>query len=190
MKTRVIQSLRLLLVMTILTGALYPVLITVLGQLAFPRKISGSLVVRDGKVIGSELIGQRFTGERYFWPRPSAIDYDPLPSGASNYGPTSDTLKKLTEERRARFIMSNGLMSETIVPAEMLFTSGSGIDPNISPDAADLQVDRVAAARRFDDSKKDRLRQLIHQLTEPRQFGVLGESCVNVLDLNLALDGL
>ena len=178
----------MLLVMTILTGVLYPVLMTVIAQLVFPNKSNGSMIEKNGEVVGSELIAQKFQSDKYFWCRPSATDYNPLPSGASNLGPTSKALKDSVEERRKQFVEKNFLPQNTIVPTEMLFASGSGIDPQISPEAAFLQVDRIAQARGFDEQKKTLLKTLVQNQIETLQFGFLGEPRVNVLKLNLALD--
>lgn len=176
--------------MTVFTGILYPLFMTLVANLIFPYQAKGSFIKVDGKIVGSQLIGQSFTGEKYFWPRPSAIDYNPLPSGGSNYGPTSDTLKKLVELRRADFIRLNGLTTYTRVPADMLFASGSGLDPDISPEAAELQVDRIAKARGFDSLHTVELRQLVkHHITHP-ELGFLGDQRVNVLELNISLDSL
>jgi len=178
----------MLLVMTVLTGVLYPVLMTVIAQLVFPCKSNGSMIERNGEIVGSELIAQKFQSDKYFWCRPSAIDYNPLPSGASNLGPTSKALKDSVEERRKHFIELNFLPPNTIVPTEMLFASGSGIDPHISPEAAFLQVNRITQARGFDEQKKTLLKTLVQNHIEAPQFGFLGEPRVNVLKLNLALD--
>jgi K+-transporting ATPase ATPase C chain len=153
MKTQAIIALKFLLLMTILTGIIYPLLMTGVAQFIFPAKANGSLVEKDGKIIGSQLIGQKFDSSIYFWSRPSAIGYNPIPSGASNYGPTSDTLKKLVTERRVSFAVKNSMTDITIIPEEMIFASGSGLDPHISPEAAMLQLARVATARNLDETK-------------------------------------
>ena len=190
MKTQTIIALKFLLVMTILTGIIYPLVMTVLAQVAFPSKSNGSLILKDGKVIGSELIGQKFDSSIYFWSRPSSIGYNPIPSGASNYGPTSDTLKKLVNSRREVFAKNNSIDNLMGVPLEMIFASGSGLDPHISPAAAKLQVERIAQARHFDSSQKQNLVETVKKLTEKPQFLILGEERINVLNLNLALDKL
>jgi K+-transporting ATPase ATPase C chain len=190
MKKQILISLKMLLVMTILTGVLYPVLITIIAQFVFPNKSNGSMIERNGNIVGSELIAQKFQSDRYFWSRPSAIDCNPLPSGASNLGPTSDTLRKIVVRRKKDFIMKNHLSPDTVVPTEMLFASGSGIDPHVSPEAALMQVDRIAQARGFDDRKKTALMKLVRNHIEEPQFGIFGEPRVNVLKLNLALDYL
>jgi len=173
--------------MTILTGIVYPLFMTGIAQLTFPSKANGSLIKKDGKIIGSELIGQKFDSSIYFWSRPSVIGYNPIPSGASNYGPTSDTLKKQVTARRVLFAKMNSISDPLAVPKEMLFASASGLDPHISQKAALLQVDRVAKARNFNAIQKQKLVQSVKNLTEMPQFLVLGEERVNVLILNLEL---
>jgi K+-transporting ATPase ATPase C chain len=187
MKTQTIIALKFLLVMTILTGIVYPLFMTGIVQLTFPSKANGSLIKKDGKIIGSELIGQKFDSSIYFWSRPSAIGYNPIPSGASNYGPTSDTLKKQVTARRVLFAKMNSISDPLAVPKEMLFASASGLDPHISQKAALLQVDRVAKARNLNAIQKQKLVQSVKNLTEMPQFLVLGEERVNVLILNLEL---
>jgi K+-transporting ATPase ATPase C chain len=188
MKTQTIIALKFLLVMTILTGIIYPLVMTGISQVAFPSKSNGSLILKDGKVIGSELIGQKFDSTVYFWSRPSAIGYNPVPSGASNYGPTSDTLKKLVNMRKEYFAKNNSASNLTDVPLEMIFASGSGLDPHISPAAAQFQIERIALARHFDNSQKQKLVETVKSLTENPQFLILGEERINVLKLNIELD--
>jgi len=188
MKTQTIIALKFLFVMTILTGIVYPLVMTGIAQLTFPSKANGSLIKKDGKIIGSELIGQKFDSTIYFWSRPSAIDYNPIPSGASNLGPTSDKLKKQVVERRISFATMNTITDTTAVPKEMLFASASGLDPHISQKAALLQVDRVAKARNFNIVQKQNLVQIVKNLTETPQFLVFGEERINVLILNLELN--
>ena len=173
--------------MTVLTGVVYPLVMTGLAQLGFPLKANGSLILKDGKVIGSELIGQKFDSTIYFWSRPSAVGYNPIPSGASNYGPTSDTLLKQVTARRKLFSKMNSV-DISAIPKEMIFASASGLDPDISPEAALLQIDRIVKARHFDDVQKEKLIKKINDLTEMPQFLFLGEKRINVLDLNLELD--
>jgi len=188
MKTQTMIALKFLLVMTILTGIIYPLVMTGLAQVAFPSKSNGSLILKDGKVIGSELIGQKFDSSIYFWSRPSSIGYNPIPSGASNYGPTNDTLKKLIDTRREVFAKNNSIDNMMDVPLEMIFASGSGLDPHISPSAAQLQVERIAQARNFDSNQKQKLTETVKNLTEKPQFLILGEERINVLNLNIELD--
>ena len=190
MKTQTIIALKFLLVMTILTGIAYPLFMTGAAQLTFPSKANGSLVMRNGKIIGSELIGQKFDSTIYFWSRPSAIGYNPIPSGASNYGPTSDTLKKQVTARRIFFAAKNSIKDMNAIPKEMIFASGSGLDPHISPEAALHQSERVAKARNFNEAQKQKLQQLITDKTEGLQFFLFGEPRINVFELNLAVDNI
>ena len=190
MKTQSIIALKFLLVMTILTGIIYPLFMTGVAQLSFPDKANGSLITKDGKIIGSELIGQKFDSTIYFWSRPSAIGYNPIPSGASNYGPTSDTLKKQVKQRRILFANANSVNDIMTIPKEMIFASGSGLDPHISPEAALLQIERVVKARNLNSIQKQELVIVLKNLTEAPQFSCLGEERINVLDLNLELDKL
>lgn len=188
MKKNFIDSLKILFVMTVLTGILYPVLITLLAQVIFPALANGSFVKMGHRIVGSELIGQQFQSDRYFWSRPSAIDYNPIPSGGSNLGPTSDSLKQLVEKRRIDFVQMNKLPPGTNVPDEMLHASASGIDPHISPLAARLQADRVVRARGLDSAATKKLLALIEHSIQAPELGFLGEPRVNVLKLNIALD--
>jgi K+-transporting ATPase ATPase C chain len=190
MKTQTIIAIKFLLVMTVLTGVIYPFIMTGVAQLAFPARANGSLVMKDGKIIGSELIGQKFDSSIYFWSRPSAIDYNPIPSGASNLGPTSDNLKKQVAERRRLFATNNSLADTSAIPKEMLFASASGLDPHISPEAALLQLKRVAMARNLNETQKQKVQQLIKDKTEEPQFLLFGEPRINVFELNLSLDSV
>jgi K+-transporting ATPase ATPase C chain len=184
----IIISIKLFLFFTILTGAVYPLLVTGIAQVIFPEKANGSLIVKDNKIIGSELIGQQFDAKEYFTSRPSINSYNPLPSGGSNYGLTNLKLKNLVADRKKQFIVFNQLDSLAEVPSEMLFASASGLDPHISQKAALLQVDRITKARNFNIIQKQNLIQSVKNLTETPQFLVLGEERVNVLILNLELD--
>lgn len=183
-------SLKIFLFLTVLTGIVYPLLVTGIAQLAFPAQANGGLISENNKIIGSKLIGQQFDTAVYFSSRPSAVAYNPLPSGGSNFGLTNLKLKNLVAERKSQFIAFNQLDSLTVIPSEMLFASASGLDPHISPQAALLQVNRVAKARNFNSSQKQRLIDLIHSDTENPQYGVLGEERINVLNLNMQLDRL
>lgn len=168
-------SLRFMIVMTILTGFLYPAVMTGTSKIFFPERANGSLVKnKDGKITGSELIAQGFKNEKYFWPRPSAVDYNPMPSGGSNFSPTSQDSVAKVKERQAQ-----GLTDES------LYASGSGLDPHISPANAYHQVARVAKARGM---SEDAIHAIVTTNVEHRQLGFLGEERVNVLKLNLALD--
>ncbi len=189
-----LPAVRLLLALTFLTGIVYPLLITGIAHELFPRQAGGSLLASHGRIVGSALLPEKFSSNKYFWPRPSAGDdgtnYVAVPSSASNFGPTSSNLVATAQSRLTAFKMANGLESNAPVPAEMVFASGSGLDPDISPEAARLQINRVAAARNFSQEQKRALSNLVHREIEPPQFGFLGEPRVNVLLLNLALDSI
>jgi len=182
-----LPALRALVVLTVLTGIVYPLAITGIAQVAFADKADGSLVERDGTVVGSSLIGQSFAGRpEYFWSRPSAAGdgYDPLASSASNLGPESPDLLAAVEERRTVAAALDGTDPADVAP-DALLASGSGLDPHISPAYADQQVQRVARERGL---SADVVRRLVTEHTEGRSLGFLGEPGVNVLLLNLALD--
>ena len=181
----ILASIRMLLAMTLLTGLLYPLAVTGLAKTFWHAQAEGSMLNRDGLVIGSSLIAQKFTSDKYFWPRPSACDYNASGSSGSNYGPTSAALKKAVDDRRTALLKAHPGQAE--IPEDLLFASGSGLDPHISPAAARYQVERVAKARKLEAAK---IAALLERSVEPPQFGVLGEARVNVLELNLALDGL
>jgi K+-transporting ATPase ATPase C chain len=184
----IIIALRLILVMMVLTGILYPLVVTGIAQVVFPNKANGSMRVVDEKIIGSELIGQKFVSERYFWSRPSAIDYNPIPSGATNFGPTSATLQDIIQQRRAEFCSANWISSKSNVPVDMIFASASGVDPHISPEAARLQIDRIAQARSLTREQKAKLTVLVEHCIEGPQLKIFGDPRVNVFRLNIALD--
>jgi K+-transporting ATPase ATPase C chain len=186
MKTLMI-SLKIFVFFTLLTGIIYPLFVTGMAQFLFPVKANGSLVVKDNKVIGSELIGQQFDSPAYFSSRPSAVSYNPLPSGGSNYGLTNVKLKNLVLERKNRFIAFNLLDSITVIPSEMLFASASGLDPHISPEAAYLQVDRIVKYRGYMPEQHKEVIKLIKNLTEEPQFHLLGQERINVFLLNLGI---
>jgi len=183
---QLLPGLRMTIVMTVLTGLIYPGIVTGLCQMLFPRQANGSLDIKDGKIIGSTLIGQNFTKPEYFQPRPSAAGngYDATASSGSNLGPTSQKLVDRVKTSVETFHKSNPDFTGTI-PADLLLASGSGLDPHLSPESAQAQVDRVAKARGA--SAQD-IRALVAQLTEGRDLGFLGEPRVNVLRLNEALD--
>lgn len=177
--------------MSFVMGIAYPLLITIIAQSAMPHKSSGDLIKVNGKIVGAKLIAQKFASDKYFWARPSSIDYNTLPSGGSNLGPTSVVLKKSVSERKAAIAKAQNLTTSASIPSELLFSSGSGLDPHISPATAFFQVDRIAKARKMDDeSSKDAIKKLIDKLTEKRLFGFLGTPIVNVLELNIAIDDL
>jgi K+-transporting ATPase ATPase C chain len=171
---------------------LYPLVMTVFAQLFFHNQADGSLVMRNGKIIGSALLAQQFQGTNYFWPRPSANSYGTGPTGisassGSNFGPTSGKLQAGVSNNAVAFLTGNNLATNATVPADMVYASASGLDPHISPEAARLQIARVAASRGL---SEDKVRELVERFVEPPQWGFLGESRVNVLVLNVALDEL
>jgi potassium-transporting ATPase KdpC subunit len=176
-----------LVVFTVLVGLAYPMLMFGVGQAVFGGGADGSLVRRGGQVVGSSLIGQSFTDPRYFWGRPSAAGdgYDAGASGASNLGPTSRRLAGEVAARVQALLAANPGSTAADIPAELVTASGSGLDPDISPAAAEFQVPRVAGDRGLDPSL---VRDLVRRHTQGRELGVLGEPRVNVLELNLALD--
>lgn len=180
-------SLRMLVVLTVLLGVAYPLLMTGFAQVAFPGRADGSLIERDGTVIGSSLLGQSFVGRpEYFQSRPSAAGdgYDPLASSASNLGPENPDLIAVIEERRTAAVELDGTDPLSVAP-DALLASASGLDPHISPEYAEQQVDRIASVRSMSAAE---VRVLIDRYTEGRVIGFLGEPGVNVLELNLALD--
>jgi K+-transporting ATPase ATPase C chain len=189
MKTLII-SMKILLFFTVLTGIIYPLAITGIAQLLFPGKSNGSLVYKNNIPVGSSLIGQKFDTAIYFSSRPSAIGYNPLPSGGSNLSMTSSKLKIIASERITRFLKVNRLDSTALIPSEMIFASASGLDPHISYQAALLQLDRVAISRNFTEKQKQILHGLINRHLEPPEFNLFGESRVNVLLLNLDVDSI
>ena len=183
---QLLPGLRMTLVLTVLTGLIYPGIVTGLCQMLFPKQANGSLEYKDGKVIGSTLIGQNFTKPEYFQPRPSSAGngYDATASSGSNLGPTNQKLIDRVKASADKFRQDNPNFTGTI-PADLLTTSGSGLDPHLSPESADAQAERVAKARGA--SPQD-IRALVAQFTEGRDLGFLGEPRVNVLRLNEALD--
>ena len=188
MQTPFLQSVRMLAVLTVVTGIAYPLLVTGIAAVAFPDQAGGSLVREGDTVRGSALLGQPFSGERYFWSRPSATSPMPYNAGASsgsNQGPTNPALAEAVAAR-VKALREAGHDPAKPVPVDLVTASASGLDPHISPAAAEYQVARVARARRLDEGA---VRALVMQHTEGRAFGILGEPRVNALLLNLALDG-
>jgi len=173
-------------VLTVLLGIIYPLAVTGLATVMFPSKAGGSLIEKNGKVIGSSLIGQPFTGPGYFHSRPSAAGngYDGTASGGSNLGPTSQKLMDNVKSAAESLHEEN---PGSPIPIDMVTASASGLDPHITPAAAEFQVPRISKERGM---KADQVRAIVREHTEGRQFGLLGEPRVNVLELNLALDGL
>lgn len=182
------QSIVMLVLLTVVTGIVYPLLVTGLAQVLFPRAANGSVIERDGKPLGSELIGQAFSNPKYFWSRPSATapfaDNSTASSG-SNLGPTNSALTDAVKQR-IEALRAADPGNAAPAPVDLVTASGSGLDPHISPAAAQYQAARVARVRGL---AKAQVESLITQATEGRQLGVLGEPRVNVLKLNLALDG-
>jgi len=179
-------SIRMTVILTLLLGLLYPVAMTAIGYAIFPRQAEGSLLAQNNSIVGSELIGQSFTSAKYFHSRPSAAGngYDATSSGGSNLGPTSKALIDSVGKRIKDVTQSEGVQASQ-VPVDLITASGSGLDPDISPAAAELQAGRVAKARGVN---PDTVRQLIEDNTHGRWLGLFGEPGVNVLKLNLALD--
>ena len=181
------QSLLMLVALTIVTGVVYPLAVTGVARLAFPHQASGSLIPRDGATVGSTLIGQPFSDPKYFWSRPSATapaPYDAGASSGSNQGPLNPALRDAVKARIDALRAADPGNTQP-VPVDLVTASGSGLDPHISPAAAEYQVARVARARGLG---ADAVRALVAEHTQGRQFGFLGEPRVNVLELNLALD--
>jgi potassium-transporting ATPase KdpC subunit len=188
MRSEIRPALVLLLVFTVLTGLAYPLALTGVARLVFPRQGGGSLIVRDGRAVGSRLVGQPFSAPRYFWGRLSAtapIPYDAAASTGSNLGPLNPALLDAARARIAA-LRSADPGARGPVPVDLVTASGSGLDPHISPAAAEYQVARVARARGL---AEEVVRAVVRRHTEGRTFGLLGEPRVNVLEANLALDG-
>jgi K+-transporting ATPase ATPase C chain len=182
-------ALVLMILLTVLTGIVYPLLVTGVSQVGMPERANGSLIVRDGKAVGSSLIGQPFGDPKHFWSRPSATSpypYNAASSSGSNQGPTNPALTDAVAAR-IKALRDADPGNAAPVPADLVTASGSGLDPHISPAAAAYQVARVAKARGLDPQK---VRALVAEATEGRQLGFLGEPRVNVLNLNLTLDAL
>ena len=185
--THLRPALIMLVVLTVVTGVIYPVIVTAIAQLVFPYQANGSLIAKDGKVTGSALIGQPFDDPKYFWGRPSATSpfaYNAASSSGSNLSPTNPALVKSVQER-VDALHAADPANTAPVPVDLVTASGSGLDPHISPAAALYQVNRVAKARKLDPAV---VHELVERNTEGRQLGFLGEPRVNVLALNLALD--
>ncbi len=189
MRTELRPALMALLVFTVLTGVLYPLAVTTVARVIFPDQAAGSLIVRNGRTVGSTPIGQFFDDPKYFWGRPSAtapFPYNAAASSGSNLGPTSTALRDAVSRRMAALRAADPEATGP-VPVDLVTASASGLDPHISPAAAEYQVRRVARARGL---SEDSVRRLARQFTQGRQFGILGEPRVNVLQLNMALDEL
>lgn len=182
------KALRIFLIMTVITGLIYPLLVSGLGLIIFPHQAHGSIIYKNGKAVGSALIGQNYTSAKYFRGRPSAAGadgYDGTASGGSNLGPTNKKLLERIAGEVKNFRKENYNGVNGTVPSDMVTASASGLDPDISPEGAYAQVNRVAQARKMSAAA---VKELVNKNIEKRQFGILGESRVNVLRLNLALD--
>jgi len=186
MRAQLLAAIKVFLAITLLVGVGYPLVVTGIAQVAFNHKADGSLITENGKVIGSTLLGQSFTGDKWFQPRPSAAGdgYDAQASSGSNLGPTNPDLIKSVKQRVADYRDANGLADNEPVPVDAVTASGSGLDPHISKANANLQAPRVAKARGMSVST---VKQLIKDNTDEPSLGVFGEPGVNVLNLNLAL---
>ena len=184
MKKNLWISLMMTIATTVLFGLIYPLIVTALAQLIFPHNANGQLIIKNGTVVGSSIIGQGFSGPQYFHSRPSAAGngYDAANSGGSNLGPTN---QKLLDRVKADVVRADAENPSPRVPIDLVTTSASGLDPHITPAAAEFQLSRVARARRI---AMQELRAVVTEHTEGRQFGILGEPRINVLELNLDLD--
>jgi len=184
MKNHLIVALKFTLITTLLFGLLYPLAVTGLSQLLFPKQANGSLIEKNGQILGSRLIGQAFASDKYFHSRPSAAGtgYDPTSSSGSNLGPTNQQLVDRVKLDVAKLQQENPGVA---IPADLVTASGSGLDPDISPAAAEFQIPRIARARGI---SAETLQPLVARHTQQRQWGILGEARVNVLELNLDLD--
>lgn len=190
MLKQMVNAFAMLIVFTIITGLVYPLAMTGLAQILFPFEANGSILVQNGKPIGSALIGQNFTSTKYFHGRPSAAGtdgYDAASSGGSNLGPTSKKLVAAVADNLAKIRDENQLDAQSVVPSDLVLASASGLDPDISPAAAYVQIKRVASEREL---SADVVRNIVDRQVKNRQLGILGEPRVNVLKLNLALDAL
>jgi len=186
MKKYIAPGLKLTLVMIILCAILYPLLIAGIGKLT-PGKGKGVTVIVNGKVVGYEKIGQKFTDDKYFWGRPSAVDYNAAGSAGSNKGPSNPDYLQIVQARIDTFLDHNPGIKKEEIPADLVTASGSGLDPDISPAGANVQVKRIAAVRKMDEQK---IRELIKKHMEAPLAGIIGPSKINVLKLNIALDNL
>jgi K+-transporting ATPase ATPase C chain len=193
MRAQIKPAIIVLALLTLISGVIYPLVITAIAQVAFPAQANGSLIVKDGQAIGSSLIGQKFDDPKYFWGRLSAAGTYPYnafnaealtASSGSNYGPLNPALLEMVQGR-INALKAADLNNRQPIPVDLVTASGSGLDPHISPAAAEYQVARVARVRGLDEAA---VRQLVAQYTHGRDLGVLGETRVNVLELNLALD--
>lgn len=190
LKNIFLPAIRLLIIMTLLTGLIYPGVVTILARVLYHNESAGSLIVRGDQIIGSALIGQNFDSRKYFHSRPSATNYNTLPSGGSNLGPLNPSLLEKVSINKTLFMESDTTGNNSVVPAEMITASASGLDPHISPETALMQVNRIVDERGLDENGRKEVISLINKLTEERQFYVLGEPRINVFVLNLKLDSI
>lgn len=186
MKAQLRPALTIFLFLTFITGVVYPLVVTGVAQVVFSHQANGSFIIVDGKVYGSELIGQQFDDPSYFWGRPSAAGYNAAASSGSNYGPMNPSLAD-SVQARIEALKAADPKNILPIPVDLVTASGSGLDPHISVAAALYQVPRVAAARGWSEAE---VQSLVEEYTQDRQFGIFGEPRVNVLLLNLALDGI
>lgn len=184
-KKEILTSIKVFIGFSILLGLVYPLAITGIAQLTMPDKANGSLIEKDGKTIGSERIGQNFNSPRYFHSRPSAVNYNAAASGASNLGPTSKKLIENTQKNINKTKEENNIKSSDKIPADMVLSSASGIDPNISIENANLQIPRVAKERNIPETK---LKEIVKKNIDSDFLGMWGQNSVNVLKLNIELD--
>ena len=179
-----IIAIKVFVFLTVITGIIYPLVITGVAQLLLTDKANGSLIINNGKVIGSELIGQKFVSPDYFWGRPSAIDYNPFPSGASNLNPVGNKLKEQIQIRIDTIRKYHGNIPIQSIPKDLLFASASGVDPHISPEAAYFQVERICKYRNYNAKQKKKLLKIIESSIESDDLFIGGQKRVNVLNLN------
>ncbi|HEX9863987.1 MAG TPA: potassium-transporting ATPase subunit KdpC [Acidimicrobiia bacterium] len=185
MRRQLWPAVKMMVVMTVLTGVIYPLAMTGISQGVFPGQSNGSPVEHQGEVVGSRLVGQTFSGDEFFHPRPSAVDYDPTASSGSNLGPTNPELVSAIEARAVQYRLDNGLPPAASIPIDAVTASASGLDPHISLANATLQAPRVAAARGMD---LESVLQLVEIATMDPAVGVFETASVNVLELNIALE--
>lgn len=183
-------ALRLFIALTLLTGVFYPLAVTVVGQLLWSEKASGSWLKVNDRIVGSKWIGQKFSEPRYFWGRPSNSNYDPMDSGGSNLGPMNPELKKRIDERAAALLKADPDAKRDAIPSDLLYASGSGLDPHISLQSALFQMERVAKARTFDEEGKMKLQQMLEESARHHEVRLFSQPYVNVLEVNIALDKL
>lgn len=181
-------AFRLFILLTILTGVVYPLVMTLVSQIFWHDHANGTFISYQERIIGSRFIGQQFNDQKYFWSRPSSVDYKLMPAGASNLGPRNKELKEQVEKRAAKIAEVHTGSTLATIPSDLLYTSGSGIDPHITMEAALFQLDRVVKARSFTQEQKEHIQDLLTILAKKHYDKLLVGQYVNVLDLNIALD--